>query len=115
MLSEGDVPAVLLQRVARIRSSSIDQKFLKAWICSQYFTRHCDAAKTVTAIPHISPSDIRSFLIPLPPTKTEQTAIAAILSYMDAEINAQELKLAKARHLKQGMMHNLLTGRIRLE
>jgi type I restriction enzyme S subunit len=33
---------------------------------------------------------------------------------MDAEITILETKLAKTRLLKQGMMHNLLTGRIRL-
>ena len=33
---------------------------------------------------------------------------------MDAEIAALETKLAKTRQLKQGMMHNLLTGKIRL-
>jgi len=48
------------------------------------------------------------------PTLQEQTAIASILSDMDAEIDALEAKLIKARNIKQGMMHNLLTGRIRL-
>ena len=48
------------------------------------------------------------------PSPTEQTAIAAILSDMDNEITALETKLTKARQIKQGMMHNLLTGRIRL-
>ncbi len=48
------------------------------------------------------------------PRLPEQTAIAAILSDMDAEIVALEAKLAKARQLKQGMMQELLTGRIRL-
>lgn len=48
------------------------------------------------------------------PRLPEQTAIAAILSDMDAEIAALEAKLAKARRLKQGMMQELLTGRIRL-
>ena len=33
---------------------------------------------------------------------------------MDAEIAAIEVKLAKARQVKQGMMQELLTGRIRL-
>ncbi len=114
MLSEIDVPAVLLQRVARIRSESIEQKFLKAWICSQRFTEHCDSVKTVTAIPHISPADIKSSKVALPPTKSEQEAIASILSDMDSEITALEEKLAKARQLKQGMMQELLTGRVRL-
>ena len=48
------------------------------------------------------------------PSVEEQAAIAAILSDMDAEIAALEAKLAKARNLKQGMMQELLTGRIRL-
>ena len=48
------------------------------------------------------------------PSLAEQTAIAAILTDMDAEIAALEEKLAKARQLKQGMMQELLTGRIRL-
>ena len=52
--------------------------------------------------------------ISVPPTLPEQTAIAAILSDMDTEIAALETKLTKARQLKQGMMQELLTGRIRL-
>lgn len=46
--------------------------------------------------------------------KSEQTAIAAILSDMDAEIAELETQLTKTRTLKQGMMHKLLTGEIRL-
>ena len=48
------------------------------------------------------------------PLQAEQTAIANILSDMDAEITSLEAKLSKARQLKQGMMQELLTGRIRL-
>ncbi|HRW66004.1 MAG TPA: restriction endonuclease subunit S [Candidatus Competibacter sp.] len=56
----------------------------------------------------------QNFEVALPPTTEEQTAITAILSDMDAEIAALEAKLAKARQIKQGMMRELLTGRIRL-
>ena len=48
------------------------------------------------------------------PSVEEQTAIGNVLSDMDSELNALEQKLAKARDLKQGMMQQLLTGRIRL-
>jgi len=48
------------------------------------------------------------------PSLLEQTAIAAILSEMDAEIATLEATLSKVRQLKQGMMQELLTGRIRL-
>lgn len=52
--------------------------------------------------------------IVLLPSKEEQTAIASILSDMDKEIEALEQKLAKIRQVKQGMMQQLLTGKIRL-
>lgn len=48
------------------------------------------------------------------PSLEEQTAIATILSDMDAEIAALEQRRDKTRALKQGMMQELLTGRIRL-
>ncbi|MEY0217274.1 restriction endonuclease subunit S, partial [Providencia rettgeri] len=44
----------------------------------------------------------------------EQTAIATILSDMDAEIQALEQRLGKTRQIKQGMMQELLTGKTRL-
>jgi type I restriction enzyme S subunit len=52
--------------------------------------------------------------VPVPPTAGEQAAIAAVLTDMDAEIATLETKLTKAHQLKQGMMQELLTGRIRL-
>ncbi|MCL4315470.1 MAG: restriction endonuclease subunit S [Gammaproteobacteria bacterium] len=62
----------------------------------------------------IGKTQLAVFEVKLPAEKTEQTAIATILSDMDVEIAALEEKLAKARNLKQGMMQELLTGRIRL-
>jgi type I restriction enzyme S subunit len=44
----------------------------------------------------------------------EQTAIAALLSEIEDEIAAIEARRDKTRELKQGMMQELLTGRIRL-
>jgi type I restriction enzyme S subunit len=49
-----------------------------------------------------------------PQNKAEQSAIATVLSDMDAEIEALEQRLNKIRDLKQAMMQELLTGRIRL-
>jgi type I restriction enzyme S subunit len=64
--------------------------------------------------PGINGKEYASLELHLPPSIDEQFAIAAILSDMDAEIAALEGKTAKARQLKQGMMQELLTGRIRL-
>lgn len=63
--------------------------------------------------PGINSNEYAQLLICLPPIG-EQTAIAAILSDMDAEIAALEARRDKTRALKQGMMQELLTGRIRL-
>ncbi|MFQ1787543.1 restriction endonuclease subunit S [Aeromonas veronii] len=63
--------------------------------------------------PAINSTDVRQLKIQIGSFE-EQTAIATILSDMDSELTALEQKLAKARDVKQGMMQQLLTGRIRL-
>jgi type I restriction enzyme S subunit len=49
-----------------------------------------------------------------PRTEREQKEIVQVFLSMDAEIDALEARLVKARQIKRGMMHNLLTGKIRL-
>jgi type I restriction enzyme S subunit len=56
----------------------------------------------------------QAFELRVPPTSGEQTAIAAVLSDMDAEVAALEARRDKTFALKQGMMQDLLAGRIRL-
>lgn len=71
-------------------------------------------AQTGGAQPHIHPRDLKPLRVLTPSNVEEQTSIASILSDMDAEIEALEQKLNKYKAIKQGMMHELLTGRIRL-
>lgn len=59
-------------------------------------------------------SELDKIVVRLPNNMVEQTAIASILSDMDTELTTLETQLQKARQLKQGMMQELLTGRIRL-
>ena len=63
---------------------------------------------------NLSGDIVRAFNIIIPKSITEQTAIAQLLSDMDAEIEALEGRLKKTQSLKQGMMQTLLTGKIRL-
>ena len=72
----------------------------------QYVTKG-GAQATVTI------ADIRNFKIPTP-EKGERDAISGILENMDHEVEALEQKLEKYREVKQGMMQQLLTGKIRL-
>lgn len=66
-----------------------------------------------SAQPGLSVSKILKLECEVPP-HAEQAAIACALSTMDQELTTLEAKLQKTRHLKQGMMQELLTGRIRL-
>ena len=70
-----------------------------------------NAGTTATSI--ISKATFEGLVFTVP-SLAEQTAIATVLSDMDAELAALEQRLAKTRALKQGMMQELLTGRIRL-
>ena len=65
------------------------------------------------AVVHISATALSGIEITVPKLE-EQTAIATVLSDMDAELTALEARRDKTRVLKQGMMQELLTGRIRL-
>ena len=62
----------------------------------------------------VNSTDVKAVEIKLPSDLPEQTAIAAVLTDMDAELALLEQRLAKTRALKQGMMQELLTGRTRL-
>ena len=85
------------------------------FICFQMQLRQ-DAiyrAQTGGAQPHIHAVDLAPIEIDCPELP-EQTAIAAVLSDMDTELAALQARRDKTRALKQGMMQELLTGRIRL-
>lgn len=64
--------------------------------------------------PNISQAIVNELSFHVPPCEKEQQAIANILSKMDNEITALEAKRAKYEVIKQGMMQQLLTGKIRL-
>ncbi|MDB5966078.1 MAG: hsdS [Polaromonas sp.] len=67
-----------------------------------------------SAQPGLSVAKILNLEVQFPLEQAEQTAIAAVLSDMDAELDGLEQRRAKTAALKQGMMQELLTGRTRL-
>ena len=69
---------------------------------------------SATALPSLSAKDIGELKINIPINIDEQKAIANILTVMDSEIATLQQKLEKYKRIKQGMMQELLTGRIRL-
>lgn len=61
----------------------------------------------------ISKGNLAIIEIPVPPKDEQEAIVNAIGSFVD-EIKALEVRLAKSTLLKQAMMQELLTGRIRL-
>jgi hypothetical protein len=94
----------------------ISRNFLYLVCSSTQFCEQMELAATGTTGSHqrMNPMDTLNIKILVPPDNTEQTAIAAILSDMDAEIAALARRREKTRVIKQGMMQELLTGRTRL-
>jgi len=67
-----------------------------------------------SGLPNVQKSALTAFKIRIPCDSSEQAAIAAVLSDIDAELSALEARREKTRNLKQGMMQELLTGKTRL-
>lgn len=67
-----------------------------------------------TTVFHIRACDMATFRFLAPDDIEEQDAIVAVLTDMDTEINALERHLDKTSAIKEGMMQQLLTGRVRL-
>jgi type I restriction enzyme S subunit len=111
-----DKPATLNSGVFVIRpiEGAFHPEFFYYLLCSNVFAEFLGQLSAGSTINHLYQKDFVNFIYKTPAIIAEQEAIATILSDMDAEIAALEEKLAKAHQLKQGMMHNLLTGKIRL-
>jgi type I restriction enzyme S subunit len=103
------------QRVYAITqiSSELAAKFV--YYCMMQNFGHWAKQKTVKAtVDSLRLPTFRDFEMLLPPSLAEQRAIAEALSDMDAEIEALERRREKTWQVKQGMMQQLLTGRVRL-
>ena len=72
------------------------------------------ALRTGSGLPNIKKSTLANFCLKNPQSISEQQAIATILTDMDDEIQALEAKRDKYTAIKQGMVQELLTGKIRL-
>lgn len=97
----------------KVDSQRYSEKFVFYFLNYPLFRNQALDASTGSTRKRIGLSELRNLLLFAPP-KEEQTAIATILSDMDAEIQALEQRLGKTRQIKQGMMQELLTGRTRL-
>lgn len=109
-LTAADVPSLLVQRVARVRSKkSLDQRLLQQVLRTYAFKAYVLRSQTATAVPHISPNDIREFAFTFPPFK-EQMRIVAILDAWDQAIDQMERLINTKRKRLRGLINGQLFG-----
>jgi type I restriction enzyme, S subunit len=98
--------------IVRQKGSSYDPIFLANLLTYAKRQEVAELTQGIT-IHHLYGRDLKTLAIKLPPL-AEQSAIASVVTDIDAELTALEARRDKTRALKQGMMQELLTGRIRL-
>src|SRR5690606_22361100 len=106
--------SLLVQRVARIRAiAGNDQRFMGHALRSRHFVSYLSGQKTATAVPHISPTDLRDYRLAVPPI-AEQREISKLLDTWNDAIAAAEGLHANCLRQRQALAWPLLTGRRRL-
>lgn len=93
--------------------TEISARAVPLFIYYKFLTIDWRSYNEASGVPSLSSKTIEKIEIGCP-DPIEQTAIAEVLSDMDADLAALEAQVAKARAVKQGMMQELLTGRVRL-
>lgn len=85
-IRQSDLPSLLVQRVSRLRPrGQVEKGFLKYVIGSKSFTDHVLAVQTGTAVPHISPGQIKSYEFDLPDAPHQRT-IVEVLGALDDKV-----------------------------
>ena len=101
MVDAEHLPALLIQRTARIRAIGINQLYLMYCFLLGGFDKHCNV--TGSLVPHISAKDIRSFAIMLPPLELQEQ-FAAFVEQTDKSKLAIQQSLDKLELLKKSLM-----------
>ena len=97
-----------------LRNTTENSNFLGYRLNASDISLQKSSAGQGDAVVHISSTSLSNICVTLPSTHAEQEAIASVLSDMDDEIEALEARRDKVRHIKAGMMQELLTGKTRL-
>lgn len=99
--------------VVRPRPQLADSSYIFGLVFSDTVSWQIEKLIGGSNYPAITSNDVRALEVAVP-SLNEQQAIGQVLSDMEAEIDALEARVAKTCDIKQGMMQQLLTGRIRL-
>ncbi len=113
--SDGDqiVFAGFLIRL-RVDRTKLHPNFFESFTHTSRYWSWILATSTRSGQPGINSNELKDLPVLHPPTIEEQVSIANTLDDLKSELHSLETRLAKSRRIKQGMMQELLTGKIRL-
>lgn len=114
-VTQKDLPALLLQRVCRIRAKeNIDSRWIYHWIASKSFQEALSIETTGVSVPHISTKQIGQFNITLPPIEV-QCQICDILEAKHYSINKivskKQAIIDKLTEYKKSLIYEVVTGK----
>lgn len=116
---EGQIPVCLHQNhIFRVRANRnlLEPTFYSLVVASdiakRYFNR---VAKRTTNLASTNKTQVRAFRFPLPPTLDEQRQIVTIMDASKATLAGLTARKAALQELKKSLMHDLLTGRVRVK
>ena len=93
--------SLLVQRVARLRNEDKNLiNLIQIAVGSDKFIKYVEEMKTSSAIPHISPADIRNFPLSLPEDSNERRLVASYFTSLDSQISASTSRLASLKQMK---------------
>ncbi len=100
--------SLLVQRVARLRNEDKNLiKLIQIAVGSDNFIKYVEEMKTSSAIPHISPADIRNFPLSLPEDSNERRLIASYFTSLDRQISLQSQRLEKLKQIKSACLDKM--------
>ena len=101
MVDREHLPALLIQRTARIRAVDINQHYLMQSLLFGRFDKHCNI--TGSLVPHISPKDIKSYSVMIPPIEL-QNQFATFAERVDQQKRTVQQSLEKLELMKKVLM-----------
>lgn len=115
----GEIPneldgANLTENANKLTNIMMDKSFLLQVLLSPIIQNAIEREKTNNAQPKLALTRIRSFEVPKP-SKKEQERISEILNFVDEKLNLLSEKKTTYQELKQGLMQQLLTGKVRVK
>jgi type I restriction enzyme S subunit len=115
-VSEPDVPALLLQRVARIRPrDEVQSEFLTLLLAGKSFADYLTPIFTGISVPHLSPEQIKSFRFALPPDNEQREIVqwtAENTRKTDVSIANADREIQLIREYRTRLIADVVTGKL---